>query len=402
MLTAISHRMMGFVVISVSGEQSRRFINLAIKSGIRFWHYHREGEHYQISVSIRDYRCLRTIKKRCPVKIKLIKKCGMPFRLSPFKKRPGLLLGLAFAVALCFFLSDHVWMVTVSGEGVYTEQMILDTAREAGVFAGAGRKDFDSGMVANKLMKALPSLEWASVNTESCRAEIAVKYSVQKPEIVEENSVQNLVAAKSGVIKQVEANDGVPRVEINEAVKKGDLLVTGIWDTNERKAEWLRTDVVDIFMKPARGRVWAETQRTFEVQLPKTETLYDEGESYSRFTLEAFTLKLPFVPTLVGDGSYVKREKEEFLYLLGEKLPLSIKTETLTRMYPREVTIEQPEAQKRLLKLLEAKKLEVTAEGNQILSEEKVVFSEKNGYYIAKLSCTCLEDIAVPKQVVLK
>ena len=64
MLSSIAHKITGFVVISVSGIDKERFINLAVKSGIRFWHSHREEDSYVLSLRSSDFKYLRPIKKR--------------------------------------------------------------------------------------------------------------------------------------------------------------------------------------------------------------------------------------------------------------------------------------------------------------------------------------------------
>lgn len=396
MLEKISHKMTGCVQVCLNGENSGRFINLAIKSGIRFWHYHREGPSYIISLRSSDYKYLRALRKRCNVKLRVIKKTGIPFLVRPLWKRPGLLLGFLGGILLYSFLAGNIWLVTVEGDGFYTKDQILKAAQNAGVFVGAARDGFDPQGAAHSIMRQLPQLSWASVNTQDCSAEIVVRQGEKKPEIIEENKPANLIASRTGVIKSIEAQEGMVRVKLNQAVKKGDLLVTGHWDGNEGKNEWELKDNPPQFFATARGKIMAETMYRFSASLPKTETVYNKQESHSRWTFGFFGIHIPFVPSLASGGQYTLNTSEEHLWLLGNELPIFLREERLTRLSTAQKPVGQAEAENRLAKLLLQQQRQVDG---SLINQAEIVFGETADSYTARVDCSYLQNIAKPVEI---
>lgn len=402
MLNLITRYIVGSARISVKGESANRFINLAVKSGLTFWNYRRKGDEYLLTMKCGDFKRLRQIKRQTMVRIKLIGKKGLPFRLKPVKKHPGLVAGLVFGIVFYIFMSGQLWLLTVSGDGRYTKEQILSAASEAGVKIGVPMDSFDEGIAAIEIMRRLPELEWVSVNTWGSSAEIAVKQTDRKPVIEDEKSVQNLVAAKTGLITEIIAPEGMARVKVGEGVKKGDLLVSGIWDSNERKQEWLKTDIVDIFTANSRGKVMAQVEERITVTLPLKETLYEAGESHSRYTLGFFGIKLPFTPTFVPSGEYKMDSKQHNLWLLGKELPLYVGVDELTKQIKKENIIDEEQAKKRLTALMDEKLREILGEDGSVVSSEKPVFKKGEKGYTMTQKHICNENIAVPHKVVLK
>ncbi|MEG1426880.1 MAG: sporulation protein YqfD [Oscillospiraceae bacterium] len=400
-LERISRQISGYAVVSVSGELSKRFVNLCVKNGIRFWNYRRTGETYILSMHAADYSALRKIRRRCGVKVHLLQKRGLPFRLLPLKKHPGLLVGLVAAIALYLFLSGHIWVVGVSGAGEYTEEKILAAAESAGVYVGARKSGFDAGRAAQAIMRALPRLSWATVNTGNCCAEIVVRHSEKKPEILKEKAVQNLIAEKTGLIRSIEAQDGRARVKIGEGVRQGDLLVTGIWDSNDGKEDWEKTPVPDIFTVHARGRVMAETTRVIRAEISRERVRYEKGREISRYTINFFGLEIPFTASFTENAAYSRKTREDYLYLLNVKMPISVRTETLTPLFSVKEELPEYEAKEQLLRKIEEQKREGLREGDEILDSEAVRFQKTNTAYIAETKVRFLENIAIPEKVLL-
>ena len=78
----------------------------------------------------------------------------------------------------------------------------------------------------------------------------------------------NLVAACDGQIEYVELYRGNVVVTVGQSVKKGELLVSGLYESQTGGLRYTR----------ASGRVMARTERTFEIEIPLLfeEKVYDE------------------------------------------------------------------------------------------------------------------------------
>ena len=79
---------MGFVNITVEGFFVERFINICKSKGIFLWNVKmKKGVLLYASIGINDYKNIRTIAKKTGTRIRIKKKCGIPFILNKYKKR---------------------------------------------------------------------------------------------------------------------------------------------------------------------------------------------------------------------------------------------------------------------------------------------------------------------------
>lgn len=390
MLSGIVHNLTGYVCVKISGDDKARLINLAVKSGLRFWRYRREEDCYYICVKTGDFKRLRYIKRRCRVKIAICSKNGLPFKLMPYRKRLGLVLGAVFAVCLIFAMSGRVWVLTTSGSQLYTESQIMEAAKEAGIYLGAEYKNFDATAASNTIMRVLGSTDWVSVNTDGVNVDIAIKDSEAKPFIYpNDGMIQNVVAKRTGVVKSVEAQEGWVSVKIGEGVREGQMLISGIWESYDKWGE--KTGFT--FTGPARGIVMAETQRNFSVSVPMNTTVYEKGRVENKKYLTFFGISIPVTFPVIDSGSYKKEVNENFLWIMDTKMPMSLIVEKYTEQIPKNITLTEDEAKARLDKLLEEQQKEILGDKGQVLSENRE-YQVVDGHMRLTTQSSCLENIA--------
>ena len=394
MLSSIAHRITGFAIIKVSGVDKERFVNLAIKSGIRFWHSHREEESYVLSLRGRDFKYLRPIKRRCRVKITVLDKKGLPFLIMPYKKRFGIVIGIITGIVMVCLMSGQVWVLTASGSVNHSDREILAAAKSAGIDVGTKYEDFDATSASNKIQLILGDVKWVSVNTDGVHTDIAVRDSDPKPPSYTKTGVWNIVARETGIVRYVEAQDGMISVMRDEGVAKGQVLISGIWETYNKWGE----KTGNTFMAGARGKVLAETRHSFNISIPLTETEYEQVGKENKRTLNFFGITIPLGFFSPPKGTYKKESTEDALWLMGTKMPISIKKDVYIRVEPKEKEIADEELKTKLDKLLAEKAAELMGEDCKILSAEKKYTKIGNNITL-EADCTCLENIGVEKEV---
>ena len=94
----ITHWVLGTATARVSGDTAR-FINIAVKTGLRPIRLQKDGKDVLFTLYAKDYKKLHKIKQRTHARVKLAEKSGFPFRFRRMLRRPGLLLGTALGVA---------------------------------------------------------------------------------------------------------------------------------------------------------------------------------------------------------------------------------------------------------------------------------------------------------------
>lgn len=401
MINEISRFLTGFVKAEIKGEDCSRFLSAMAKSGIGFWNFNsaESGRAVTVSMHISDYKKVVKMRRRFGVTVRRIKKRGLPFILSPYRKRPGLIAGFILGLTVAFIMSGRVWVLTSGGSLIHKEAEVLEKAADAGIYIGAKRSDIDPHAAANKLMLLLEGTDWVSVNTDGVSVDIEIKDSEQKPEIYEseDNTVQNVVAKKSGIIRSIEAQDGMITVKVGEGVKQGDLLITGLWDTYDK---WgVKTG--KSFSAAARGKVIAEVYEELCYSVKLTDTVYYDGEESCGRWLSFFTFKIPLSFPMLKNGEYQKSVSESPLWLLGVKMPVSIITESYTEQIKATAELTETEAETRLREMLSTELKERIKLGSELLSKKESFILDGNTLYL-KAECTFLEDIAEEQAVLFE
>ena len=79
----------GYVEIAAIGEFCEKILNLFSVNRIQAWGIVRQKNELHFYLSIKDFRKIRKVRGESKVKIKIIKKCGWPFKLKKYIKRIG-------------------------------------------------------------------------------------------------------------------------------------------------------------------------------------------------------------------------------------------------------------------------------------------------------------------------
>ena len=125
----------------------------------------------------------------------------------------------------------------------------------------------------------------------------------RQQEILEEAPC-NIVASKDGVIRKIISNKGSKVKEINDYVKKGDVLISGLIYKGD--------DISNIVH--ASGRVYAETWYTVNISVPYDYVEYMEtGNYFNRYYISLFDKEF----TISGKYEYKDGFRES--YLIFEK-----------------------------------------------------------------------------------
>lgn len=170
--------------------------------------------------------------------------------------RPILILGIGMILLLTFFVPTRILFVTVTGNERITKRQIVEAASECGVYFGVARHELRSEAIKNQMLSSLSELKWVGVNTSGCVAHIAVRERALETE-KNQAVVSSIIATTDGVIKEMTLIKGNPLCRVGQAVKKGDLLVSGYSDCGRC-----------IYGTKAEAEIYAQTKRNLDIIVP--------------------------------------------------------------------------------------------------------------------------------------
>ncbi len=399
MLEKLFHLLSGYAEFTVTGD-SARFFNMTAKSRVGLWGYGRRDGVATARVKAREYKKLYPIGRRSGARLRVVRKRGAPFVLARLERRKGLLLGALCGAALYVFLSGFLWGVKVEGACLLPDSLILDRAAQCGLYTGSPLSTLNPRGAAHSLLTELSGLSWVGVNTDGCFAEIHVKEAQPQPEPEEREQWSNIVASREGKVVAIEAESGRPEVALGEAVERGQLLISGLYE--EEQEPWTEPLPHPYqSVGPARGSVTAETYRTFTVQVSSEKKEWVEtGEIESSCSLYLLGLRIPLgLPLGAGEGRFY--EEREALTVLSTELPVALEKKARVLWQERARTLSEEELRTQaLLKLRAAQRAEIAPGGKVVAEELNFCFPE--GGCILEARCTCREEIGVVQEVLVE
>ncbi len=377
----------GFVVFSARGGFPERFINLCWANNIEIKNIRTYKETITALCDIKFYRKIRHVAKKSGMKVRIIKKTGLPFWLHKKRKRIGILYGIVFFALMTYFLSGFVWCVDVSGNKDIPEEDILASFASCGVKTGI-KKDIPAAKeISRQVLSKNDSLMWAAVNIDGCKITIEVKEMASPQTESTEQTPSNIVAEKSGQITLIENFVGTSLTEVGSAVEKGDILVSGAVTNKDETVNFYK----------AQANVIAKTKNTVSSRVDIKREMRVYGRVKNKNYVSFFGVVFP-VNFVLGKGeNYTFSRGEKFLSVRGIKLPAGIITERFS-FYKKENVVLNENAAKLISAEEYFRNIDETLDAVTIEDAVHTVKKGKDFYEITSVF-RCIENIGVRKNM---
>ena len=332
MLKELINRARGQVWLRVTCPYPERVLNLCSARKLAFWDLEWEGaETFTCRMSRRDHRVLSRAAEKLDCTIEIVRREGAPYTLAKLRHRQALAVGIAACGTAVLIGSFFVWDIQIAGNETVPREVILRSLEKNGVHRGCFGFALNGEDIRNHVLLEIPELLWITVNVSGCRAYVEVRERVEAPEPVDEREPTNVVARRDGLILDIQAMDGVRCVLPGTSVEAGELLISGVEDT----------ETVGARVLTGMGKVEARTWYTLSLRLPKTEVRKAAGEGeQTRYALIFGTHRVKFYPgsSIPAAECDTIRERTE-LRLFGLRLPVTLERETLRPYARREVPL---------------------------------------------------------------
>lgn len=182
-----------------------------------------------LSIPAGEYRTVKKIINRTGSKIEILEHHGVGKIVSQLRKRSVLIFGCLVLFILTIFLPTRILFWEVNGNDKISADYIIEQVQSDGISFGYKRSELRSEKIKNMLLDEIPQLEWAGVTTSGCVVIISVREAEpvsNEPEI----SPGNIVAACDGIVETVTVTQGNPICKPGQAVKMGQVLISGYED----------------------------------------------------------------------------------------------------------------------------------------------------------------------------
>lgn len=376
---------LGFVEFEAKGGFAERFLNLCTINGITLWQVQNDGVKVKACTSIKAYKNIKRSARNSGMKVKIIRKRGLPFFIRNNRARVGVAIGLLLVVSSLALSTCMLWNIEVSGNTKIKSEVLLESLNNNGVRIGVFKSKIDTIAIQEALLNEYKELAWVSINIFGTKAVLEVKENTEKPEIADAKKPMNIVAKKDGQIVLVEGHKGTNAVKEGDVVVKGDLLISGITLNADGSEKTIR----------ATGKVFAWTLTTVYGECETKETRNVLKTSGNKYYLYVLGGEIPLFFKCKGEKLY---KGENLLESTSGELPFGIKWECLGEF--QETEIELTENQSGLFALFNCVK-EKREKFTDECEIQKLSYAEKFKNDKVQVECkvSAKENIAEEKEV---
>lgn len=348
---------LGYLRIRFYGENREKMISLCALNGIHLWNSKPQKDGIESSISVRDFFLLRKIPALRKARVHILKKRGWPFVVNRYKYRYGILAGFILFFCIIGVLSSKIWIIDIVGNEKVSEAEILNACSNIGITTGIAKNSIYPKLEREKLILQLDNIAWASLNIEGSRLSVNVTEIDGKEE--KDKSYSNLKADFDGIIEKLDIVSGTSVVRVGDAVKKGDLLVSGIIETADE------TTFVH-----SKGTVMAKTEHNVTLEENYRQKVnIPTGKTVKKTVVEFFGLKIPLY---LGreSGSFESKSEVTTAKLFSQNLPIKIYKKTFIFGKEEEITYSDESLCQKLEKTLKEQQELIDCEKSEVVNKK--------------------------------
>jgi len=366
----------GVYTIEVKGRFPERILNKAAVSGIYLYDIKRKDEQTLVfSTGKKGYEKLGELNVE-GLTVKLNESYGSSVFFKKYKKRIILFLLPVIFLLTSLSFSSFIWKIEIEGGDSKLQKEVLDVISRHGVYRGALKHKISQYEVKYDAILKIDDLSWMWVDIKGTTAKVKIRKRTPKPSLIPINEPSDVIAMHSGIIDSLQTYCGVPLVKEGDSVEKGDVLVTGIFRSeNENIPTYYHHACANIILRLAEEKAVIIPKKT------PVKTL--TGKEKSKFGINFKKNHINF--SLNSGISYKEYDKIEKKYALSF-LPFSF-----SKITYREARVEYIETD--IEKEIENRKKVFLAElkdRNMQIVDISTFIEEKEDSVKATFSAECL------------
>lgn len=378
----------GQVTVEVESAAPERVLNLCAAHGIPFWGLTWLSEiRLRAAIDRAELPRLREVLTRTDAVLTVVRTEGAPEVWRQYRRRYVLLAAAAVLAAVLALGSTHIWDFQVTGNDTVPTETILRTLEKYGVALGA-RSRIDQEALRNQVLLELPDVVWLTVNMRGCTAHVQVVERQRPPHLYADGEITNVVAARDGLVTKIQALDGQAQVMAGTTVTAGQVLISGVVDSDQRGYRLLH----------GMGQVWARTWYELSVSVPLT--VQEKGQEVGAVTRLAVDIGRNRIK-IYGKGSMTGPDCDKMTVYhqarlpFGLTLPVTLVTERTVRYAAGEAERPMADARAEGETQLMAQLEEALAQSQGQLLDHSFDAARQGKRLVVTLRAECEEQIGV-------
>ena len=340
-----------------------------------------------------DFDEVRKTAEKLGAQLCVHSKRGSVFTVRKYRRRTGMLVGLALAFAMVAYLSNVVMIVEVYGNETLSDKQIASLLEDQGIHIGAFIPSIDLREAERLITSSSDRIAWIGLRSKGCKIQAEISEISASPEIIPTSVPCNIVSSRDAQIVDIKnVHMGMLVRMLHDGVKKGDLLISGTVEDGKG----------GVYYSHSMGEIIGRYTDKVVFRQPFEDEHFDYGEKIVRKKLYLFGLKIPLYIGRNNFGNYEYDEETSYVRLWDISLPIGTVTSEYKTYGIDTVTYSSEQARALLedkIKLYEHNFFD----GEDItVIDREVFFSEDGSEAKAVVKYTLESDIGVTQEIMAK
>ena len=366
-----------YILVKIEGKNVSNYIKWLVKNKINIINL-KVIKHNELNVVI-DYKFYHLLTKYSKTyKVTILKKYGKLRLIDMIKNNIIILLSLILSIFFLYFLSHIIFSVDI----LYNNQEIVNIVNKELKKYDIKKYKFKKNHkyleeVKKQILKDNQDfLEWLEIEESGTKYIIRI-VERKKETKKEEYMYQSIIAKKDATIVSIKASSGEKIKTINQYVKKGDTIISGVLT---------KPDNTNLYTK-AEGKVLGEVWYKIDIEYP---LYYQEekitGKSKNIISIYFLNKEIPLLPY----KKYKQFNRLSKTLVENNILPITIKKEKLYEVVIKEDIYTFDEAVEKAIneaqkKLIEKNKNILYIKDSQILDKHNLNSKIKLSLFISSV-----------------
>lgn len=374
--------MINYYVLEVKGKNPKRFLNKLFKEKIDIFDIEYQRNTVIFKTSYENYK--KVLKIKGIYEVRIIRTIGIN-KLKYIIKKYRLFLCFSFlSIATVILLSGFLFKINIKTEKTSLRNLIKEELNNYNLTIFSPKKSHSQLIkISNQIKKDhKDKIEWIYISNEGVTLEVKLieRLSNKKDD---NNNLTDIVAQRSGFIKDIYSSSGEIIKFKGDYVKKGDVIIRG---------NIIRNNEVVSRVK-AKGKVFAEVWYNVKVSSPLT---YEKQKKKEKGTFKVIVNIFNKDITILKINKKISKEKEKS-WIKSPIMELKTKSSFDIEKYKTKL------AKEKLVKILEQEaKKEIEKELNNeeyIIQQKTLKKNKKNDKMYIEVFFKVYKNIAQEKTI---
>lgn len=374
--------MINYFWVSIKGKNPKKLLGTFIKQKINMEQIKYSKDEILVKVSYEDYKKIKGI--RTSYKVDIVKTSGKNRLWQLYQKNKVSLLVFVISVFFIIFMSNLILFINIESDNSKLKKDIIEELISNGITLYTPKKSYQKLKEVGTKIKNnnLNDIEWIELEQKGVTLHVKVIERLNKDN-KETNDFKDIVASKNGYIRKVYSRKGQLMKNIDDYVKKGEVIISGNIFRNEKVAGKVR----------ASGKVYAEVWYIVKINKNLSYTDAEEktkGKESLKLKINNYKINIISIPRKIDlEKNSVLFKNNTFSLLLDKEKKYSLKKKKYKNIELQNVL--ETKAKKEINKTLE--------KDEYIMSQKTLKKYTKNGKMYIEVFFRCYEDIAEERDI---